>query len=146
MQRMKLHRKKALTYVFLCIGMCALALGTQAQEKNEDIRVGYGVICLNVQDREPVGVDTSFSSDAGLLYCFTRIEGATDSTSVTHLWYYGQRKVSVTTLPVKSSRWRTFSKKEINPEWTGKWHVVILSEAGDPLAQLSFFIRAPKPE
>ena len=143
---MQLRSKRFVICALIGFVILALAHSTRAQEKSKGIEVGYSAICLDVQDREPVGVDTTFHSNVGLLFCFTRIEGATDSTAVTHVWYYGDKKVAEVTLPVKSPRWRTYSKKKIFPQWTGKWNVVILSEAGDPLAQLSFFIKATQNE
>ena len=143
---MPLDLKRLFICTFMGIGVLTSTHGIWAQEKNEGIRVGFGAICLDVQDRAPVGADTVFNSDVELLYCFTRIEGAKDSTTVTHLWYYGETKVSEGKLSVRSARWRTYSKKEINPKWTGRWNVVVLSEVGDPLAQLSFLIQAPQPE
>jgi hypothetical protein len=143
---MKQNLKWILATVFVGIGMLALVLNAFAQEKEKRLRVGYSAICVDVQDREPVGVDTTFNSDVGFLFCFTRIEGAADSTSVTHAWYYGDSKMAEITLPVKSARWRTYSKKQILPQHTGKWNVVVLSEAGDPLAQMSFFIKPAQTE
>ena len=137
-------RVSGCSIMILCL--FATVLCAQEGEKSEGIRVAYGAICVGVQDREPVGVDSTFSATAGSLYCFTRIEGATDTTSVTHVWYYGEKKMTEITLAVKSSRWRTFSNKKIRPNWTGKWNVVVLSETGDPLAQLSFDIAASKPQ
>lgn len=143
---MQLTSKRFIICALTGFVILALAHGSQAQEKGEGIRVGHSAICLDVQDHEPVGVDTTFNSDVGSLCCFSRIEGATDSTAVTHVWYYGNKKVAEVTLRVESSRWRTYSKKKILPRWTGKWNVVILSAAGDPLAQLSFFIKASQYE
>jgi len=132
------------TLVAACL--FATALFAQEKERSDDIRVGYGAICTDVQNHEPIGADTIFSAAVGSLYCFTRVEGAVDTTRVTHVWYYGEKKMTEITLAVRSPRWRTYSNKKILPVWTGKWNVVVLSEAGDPLAQLSFFVRAAKPE
>jgi len=137
---MKFTTNGLLMGVLIGMGLLTITLGSAAQEKKSGISVGRSAICLDVQDREPVGTDTTFTADVGFLYCFTRIEGATDSTSVTHVWYNSQSKVAEITLPVKSARWRTYSKKKILPNWTGKWNVAVLSAAGDPLAQLSFLI------
>lgn len=130
------------------IGILVLssALGAQEEKKQDGIRVGYSAVCVDVQNLEPLGVDTTFSASVGSLYCFTRIEGATDTTNITHVWYHGEKKMAEVILPVKSVRWRTYSSKKILPNWSGKWNVVVLSEAGDPLAQISFFIRASRPE
>lgn len=135
-------------WLFGCtfVAVCLLATPLFAQKKKEGIQVGQSAICTDVQDREPIGADTTFSAAAGSLYCFTRIEGATDTTSVTHVWYYGEKKMAEVKLAVKSPRWRTWSCKKILPEWTGKWNVVILSEAGDPLAQIPFLVEKRESE
>jgi len=143
---MKRTMSKVLTGLLVGTGLLTIALGTHAQAQKRNISVGRSAICLDVRDREPVDADTTFNADVGFLCCFTRVEGATDSTSVTHVWYYGQSKVAEITLPVKSARWRTYSRKKILPNWTGKWNVVVLSEGGDPLAQLSFLIKEPQTE
>ena len=47
-------------------------------------------ICTAIEERVPVGADSSFSSDIGQLYCFTKIVGAEDTTSVSHISYNHQ--------------------------------------------------------
>ena len=130
-----------LGYAFVIVCLLTTILSAQEKDKSRGARVAYSAICTDVQNREPIGVDSTFSAAVGSLYCFTRIEGATDTTSVTHVWYYGEKKMTEISLPVKSARWRTFSNKKILPGWTGKWNVVVLSEVGDPLAQISFYVK-----
>lgn len=132
--------------MLLIIGLLTTTGYGRQSEKSEGIRVAYGVICTDVQNREPIGIDSTFSAAVGSLYCFTRIEGAADTTSVTHVWYFGEKKMSEITLAVKSPSWRTQSNKKILPNWTGKWNVVVLSERGDPLTQISFNIKGSKSE
>jgi hypothetical protein len=143
---MNTSRKFFLGFVLTIVFLLSTALSAQEREKREGIHVARSAICIAVQDHEPIGIDSTFSATVGSLYCFTRIEGATDTTSVTHVWYYGEKKMSEVTLAVKSLRWRTFSNKKIQPTLTGKWNVVVLSEAGDPLAQIPFYIKPSEPE
>lgn len=138
---MKIDKSWTIVCAIAAIIFMASALGAQEGEKKEGVGVGYSAICTDVQNREPVGVDTIFSAAVESLFCFTRIEGAADTTSITHVWYYGEKKMAEITLSVRSVWWRTWSRKTILSEWTGKWNVVILSEAGDPLAQIPFFIK-----
>lgn len=131
--------------LFVCsfaAAVCVLTVSLFAAEHvdGDGVRVERIAICKDVQDRVPIDMDTTFSADAGSLYCFTRIEGATDTTSVTHVWYYGEKKMAEVTLPVRSIRWRTWSNKRLLPRWTGTWTVVILSETGTPLTQTSFLL------
>ena len=44
-------------------------------------------------------------------------------------------------LPVRSSNWRTFSSKNIMPEWTGQWIVDIADEDGTVIYSLPFTVK-----
>lgn len=98
-------------------------------------------MCTEIQDREPVGAGKTFPAAVGKLYCHTLVEGCQDSTKVTHVWYYGEKKMAEVTLPVASSRWRTWSSKQILESWTGDWHVDILDQDGTALTSASFHIQ-----
>ena len=135
--------------LFVCglaavLSILTVSLFADEVEKAQGLSVGRIAICTDVQNRVPDGVDTTFSANAGSLYCFTRIEGTTDTTSIIHVWYHGKKKMAEVSLPIKptrwSKRWRTWSNKRIMPQWTGKWTVAILDETRTPLAQTSFII------
>ncbi len=98
-------------------------------------------ICEGIEEREPVDKGESFTAQVGKLYCHTLVEGAEDSTAVTHIWYHGEKEMAKVTLPVRSSHWRTWSSKRIIPQWTGWWRVDVLSEEGDTLASAYFVIK-----
>ncbi len=102
------------------------------------IEVAEAVITTDIVDRVPVDALESYSASVGQLYCFTRIVGAAEETSVTHVWYYGDEEMARVTLPVRSSFWRTWSSKNILPGWAGDWRVDILDEAGTTLRSISF--------
>ena len=103
-----------------------------------ELEVARIEICTAIEEREPAGSDSLFSSELEVLYCFTEIKGAEDSTAVTHLWSYGEREMAEITLPVKSMRWRTWSSKRLVEGWKGDWMVQVLSADGDVLAERSF--------
>jgi len=98
-------------------------------------------MCTEIQDREPVGAGQTFPAAVGKLYCHTLVEGCQDSTKVTHVWYYGEKKMAEVTLPVTSQRWRTWSSKQILESWTGDWHVDILAQDKTALTSTSFQIQ-----
>jgi len=75
---------------------------------------------------------------SGRLYCFSQIDGATADTKVAHVWFYGTREMARVELPVRSSRWRTYSSKKILPQWTGDWRVQIVAADGRLLGELAF--------
>ena len=87
---------------------------TSAMAKESELSIEDLVMCAAIEDREPSGIGTVFSSDSEKIYCFTKIIGATDTTSVNHVWYMGDKEVSKVSLPVKASPWRTWSSKLVN--------------------------------
>ncbi len=97
----------------------------------------------------PVGPADSFPADVGRVYLWCRVLGATDSTSVTHVWLYQGKHMAAVELPVKSANWRTWSYKTILPQWSGAWEARILDSAGEVLKVLPFTIGPvwePKPQ
>lgn len=105
------------------------------------IQIKDTVVCQDVVDRAPVGSGEVIAKESERVYCFTRVVGAEGDTKITHNWYYqGALKASVV-LNVRSSNWRTWSSKTMNPEWVGEWMVEILSEDGTPLESIIFFVQ-----
>ncbi len=98
-------------------------------------------ICTAVQDRVPVGADTSFSSDVQRLFCYTKISGAAADSSVTHVWYHGDNEMARQKLSVKADQWRTWSSKRIVDSWTGEWRVDVLSAPGTVLESKVFMVK-----
>jgi hypothetical protein len=96
------------------------------------------VFAQSVDEKQPAGVDTVFASDAGRVYCWTLVTGATDSTRITHRWFYGDTEMASVDLDIGSSRWRTWSFKTIMPEWTGRWSVSVNDSGGRTLATSRF--------
>jgi hypothetical protein len=97
-------------------------------------------ICTSVDNRQPVGADTSFSKDIGQLYCFTKISSDQDTTSISHVWYYNDKEMLRMELDVKAKTWRTWSSKRIIDTWIGAWRVDILSSDGNVLTSKEFTI------
>jgi hypothetical protein len=46
------------------------------------------VFCTSIENRQPVGIDTTFSNDIERIYCFTKIVGVNAEKSVKHIWYF----------------------------------------------------------
>jgi hypothetical protein len=79
----------------------------------------------------------------GRLYCFTQIlllRPDTNSSHVTHVWFFGRSEMARINLPVKASNWRTYSSKAIQPRQLGDWHVDILDSRGELVKTFSFRI------
>lgn len=107
----------------------------------QEVGIDAVAISLDVVDRMPVASGEVFAREIPRLYCWSRVVGAAEETFVTHNWYHqGGLKASVQ-LPVRSSNWRTWSAKTMDPELTGEWMVEILSADGTPLESIIFFVQ-----
>ena len=98
-------------------------------------------ICTSVEDRQPVGADTSFSRDIGQLWCITKLSSDQDTTSISHVWYYNDKEMLRVELDVNAKTWRTWSSKRIMDSWTGTWRVDVLSSDGNVLTSKQFTIQ-----
>lgn len=96
------------------------------------------VVTTMVENRAPVDQVDVYPAQTGKLYCFTKIEGATEDTSVQHVWLYQGQEMGRITLPVRSASWRTYSSKNIMPEWKGDWRVQVVDASGTEIASVSF--------
>ena len=95
-------------------------------------------IAASIVDRMPENPATSFPSDVGTLYCWTRVSGAA-GTTLQHVWIHDGQEHPVS-LDIGGSPWRTWSSKEIPAEWSGDWTVEIRDAAGAVLQTLSFTV------
>jgi hypothetical protein len=96
------------------------------------------VVCTSVSDRAPVGTADRFPASVGRLICFSEVREA--DGKVVHVWIRGDREVFVIELRAQGPRWRTWSEKQILPEWTGPWRVEVRTTNGTVLATASFTI------
>lgn len=118
------------------------AMQTQepAREVQQDaqLEVSVAAICRDVLDREPDGYGTSFPVSVDKLYCFTKVTGAQSPTQITHVWFFDGNERARVDLAVKSSSWRTYSSKIIQPHEIGKWRVDVEDFAGNVIKTLEF--------
>ena len=121
-----------------------LALMTLLASQNvwaqAELTVTESAISRDVVDRMPVDADTTFASDVGRLYCWTRISGAEGETTVHHVWFHGDEERADLELRVGASPWRTWSNKAIVPEWTGDWRVEVRDADGNVLETIRFTV------
>jgi len=122
---------------FLTLSWASFSLAFDNKEAGR-LQIIDGTICLKISSLKCLGSNTQFPSDVGKLYCFTRIVGALNPISVTHVWYFGARERLRVSLAVKSANWRTYSSKTIHPQEIGDWSVEVLSPQGEPLGLYKF--------
>lgn len=102
------------------------------------LTVSEAVITTMVSERAPIDTVDVYPAQTGKLYCFTKIEGAVGDTSIDHVWLYQGKEMARITLAVRSAKWRTYSSKNIVPEWKGEWQVQIVDASGNELTAVSF--------
>lgn len=136
----------SLTTVLALVAICLLLPTTMQAQETPQLVVEEGIICTDVVDRQPAGANTSFAASVNRLSCFTRITGAENPTTVTHVWYFGDLERARIELSVGSLSWRTHSSKVIQAHEVGSWRVDVLDEAGSVLSTIPFEITsAPTP-
>jgi hypothetical protein len=110
-------------------------------QENPTVTVEDIQVCTSVEDRQPVGSDTSFTNDVGQLYCFTKLSSDQDSTSISHVWYHDDKEMANVELKMKAKAWRTWSSKTIVDDWSGEWRVDVISSTGEVLASKKFIVK-----
>ncbi|WP_243371439.1 DUF2914 domain-containing protein [Geotalea sp. SG265] len=81
------------------------------------------------------------SSSVKALFCFTRLsKDGEDEAAIKHVWYKNDHVVAEYDLPVKGTRWRTYSRKLIEKGANGDWRVEALDEDGNILKSVNFRI------
>ena len=106
------------------------------------IEVEEMVFCTGIEERQPVGADTSFLNTVEQVYCFTKINGAQDTTQVSHIWYFNDQEMAKIELNIRSKSWRTWSSKRIMSEWTGTWRVDVVSSTEAIIESKEFVIKS----
>lgn len=121
----------------------ALALG--AQEASEDAAATEllrMIICEDVAEREPVRESDSFTNAVGKLVCFTQVSTREDTPlELYHRWFVGEKLVNEIPIRVGGPMWRCWSRKSIQPNWSGPCRVEILTEEGELLGVREFTLR-----
>ena len=132
---LKLNIVKIFLLTLVILIAALIDLKAQSILKIERIAVSTGV-----ENRQPVGESDTFADSVGTLFCYTEIRGMGDSTTVSHVWYHGENRRADVKLNVRGYRWRTWSTKAIQKDWTGDWRVDVVSADGKILKSKRFRI------
>jgi len=130
-----MYLRKTLLGFIAALVLAVPALAWAAPLQVQDVAIGTGV-----HERVPTGISSYFDSSVGKLYAFTRITGAEGDTRVYHKWYHGDVLVADVPLTIRSGDWRTWSTKNVQPDWTGDWRLVVVSEDGSILGTVKFAV------
>jgi hypothetical protein len=137
-----LMKKLSLYIIIFCIltGIPLLLPAETCAQESNSIVVEEANICRGVINRKPLGIGDTFAASVGKLYCFTKVITDKNHTEISYIWYFGDLKRAEIKLPVKSSKWRTYSSKKIQIHETGDWHVDVVGPLGKVLKTLRFKI------
>ena len=113
------------------------AANTTETEKPKG-KVARAIFTSAIVDREPVDNLTTVSNDIQRVFFFSDLRGLAGQI-VTHRWEYKNEVMAEVTFKVgNGARWRVYSSKNLLPEWTGTWTVVVSDENGRPLKASMF--------
>lgn len=128
------------TCLFIFMMVLLFSVGLYAQNSS-GIEVANIAVCTSVESKQPMGTDSVFSSDVGKLYCFTKLTSDTDSSQISHVWFYNDKQMAKIDLPMNAKSWRTWSAKTIWPAWKGNWRVEIQDSNGNIIKSISFRLK-----
>jgi hypothetical protein len=123
--------------VLLLLGAPGLSAAEEASDSASASEVKRGsvarsIFTTGIVDREPVDNLTTVPNTLHRIYFFSDLRGL-EGQIVTHRWEYNGKVMAEIKFKVGGPRWRVYSSKNLLPEWTGKWTVVVLDESGWPL-------------
>jgi len=124
--------------IMMAAAALLIALSAPVSAQEDSLSVGQMIFCTGIEDRMPVGESTQFFESVDAIYCLTRIDGATDTVQVSHVWYFGGEEKARVPLSVKSASWRTWSSKKMLDAWSGVWRVDVLGPDGAVLLSREF--------
>lgn len=106
------------------------------------LKVSEMTVTTRIVRRNPLdSVRRISAASAKTLYCFTRVTAPDDEERrISHIWYRNGEAMGEYELPVRGSRWRTYSKKVIEKGMRGAWRVDALDNEGNLLKSVEFTI------
>ncbi len=124
------------------VALLLLVSPVSGQDAQSDLTVpqmafGTG---FDYETRNLTGQGDTFPAGVEVIWCRTRVDGAAEPATVTHVWYRDGKTVARVDLNVASPSYRTVSSKKLLPEWTGRWEVKVLDGAGTVLRSESFTV------
>ena len=122
--------------VMLALALALMAGSVTAQESG--MRVALDVLATAVENRQPVEATAPIQSGVGELFYFTEVHGGPGSLQ--HVWIWQGRTMATVPIEVRSSRFRTWSSKRIQPDWTGQWRVEARTTDGKVLSFKEFVV------
>lgn len=100
--------------------------------------VSRALFTIGVDNREPVIMVDSISSDSyNSISFFTELTDLSGHT-VTHQWMYDGNIMFEKSFDVAGARWRVWTSKTLQKSWTGTWTVNVMDDDRSVLETKSF--------
>lgn len=131
-------RGGSMRMVVVAVLVVAVASGLVAAQEPAGLKVVRGVLATAIENRLPVEATAPIAANVGQLFYFTEVEGG--PATIQHVWIWKGQTVATVSLEVKSPRYRTWSSKRIQPEWTGQWRIEARNSDGTVLSSHDFEI------
>ena len=101
------------------------------------------MICRGIYKRNPIKPGIKFINNVDSLFCYTKISNSGNKQEVKHIWYFENKEMTTVSYNIKTSyNYRSWSKKTIYPNQTGKWRVDVVSKSGDILGSRGFTVNS----
>ena len=97
--------------------------------QNVSPKIARSQFTTAVINREPTDDVVMLSNNSSKIYYFSELSNL-KGHNIAHRWLHQGKIMAEIKFNVKSDRWRVFSSKKINPNWTGEWSVVLVDEKG----------------
>ena len=100
--------------------------------------VSRALFTIGVDNREPVIMVDSISSDSyNSISFFTELTDLSGHT-VTHQWMYDGKIMFEKSFDVAGARWRVWTSKTLQKSWAGTWTVNVMDDDRSVLESKSF--------
>lgn len=131
------HRRFVVVFGLVLVSLLS---GGSVPAQEETLKVSEMTVTTRIVRRNPVdSVRRISAASAKMLYCYTRVTASDDEErSISHIWYRNGEAMGEYELPVRGSRWRTYSKMMIEKGMRGSWRVDALDDEGKLLKSVSF--------
>jgi len=103
-------------------------------QKTHNALINRAFFTTGIENREPLDQLSEQTPHRKQLYFFSDFRNAEGQT-LFHEWHYGRELMGKVEFKIKGPRWRVYSRKNIMPEWSGFWTVLIRDESGHILSQ-----------
>lgn len=111
-----------------------------AQEDASPLKAVELSVCQELVDKACSEPDRAFDASVPSVVFLTRIEGATGDAYVEHVWTLEGKVQRRVKLPLRSSPYRTWSKKTIK-SLPGRWRAEVFDPVGRSLGAVDFVVR-----